>query len=1407
VRWSAAFAAVSIAMASLASSAGSSSSVTDAMTHESPAVRAELAHLVASKTPQYDDGSSEDTAPPKPTGRLVPELSTSRSKTYALPEGIMATWTRPTVVSASTGSEPSPAWSESGFSPSCTLTSTAPSQSSCNQTTMSAGYDSTSKTTKHALIEFSTGTFVPPDATILFSKFKLHVASTTTSNTTSIGAYPITTNWQPGATWNTTDGAAPWKTGGGDFSSGNDAWIHAPRGGGSGWVEWLPSQAMQEWSNTGNAPAGQGLWNYGFLLKQATDGEASNVYTFDTPSEGENAPILITYWIPRGMGVQSQFSSLSVELTDKASVSVNLGSGNLLAQNSDLSITGRGLSFAATRSWNSLDSDFMRIHGFGYQANNEINLLNWPWDGGSVSFRSGSGAWFQFHKQGASFLTPAGINATMCAPASPKPCPATLPAGVAYRLIDNSSQDFIDFKPSLPESQVNHPLDYRDHYGNTISVGYSECCEHPTSWTDTEGRTIETSQEKELDEVKVYTALHDVSGGRSVEYGYNESQTEPQLTSYTDANGKKTLYGYSGRLMTSITTPGKNVVKFEYDGEKRVTKIIRTTNAEHTTGPTITFTYYTVGSAPAPCTAKQKATVVKDPDGNTGKAGHTTTYCVNTLDEVEKTVDANGNESAATYNPQGNVTSSTAAAPGNLELGNIESHIYDEAGFNLMCDVTGTSEIAKSTCPAGPPSKTALVTGYNYKDENNPFFGTQVKNPEANSLFACYNGGKQTGSEGPACPTTATGPPGTLETENNQLPEQHELSFAYNNADGTLSSSTDADGHTTTYEYDGSGNLSKINPPIGSTLAPMTVSVDADSRPEVETDGAGHVATVTYDDLDRVTKLVYSGAGTPKTIKLTYEADGNLTKREDSTGITKYTVDKLNRVTKETLPDTQTNKYVYDDASNLTSFADASGTTKYVYNGLNELESMKEPTAVKSTTFSYDNDHRLTGITYPSGVKEVFKLEATTGRPESITAEGILLGAVPALSYSYKRATTENVSGLVQKLSESSGNTTEYGYDKLDRLLSAVTTGTNASLYSFKLDGVGNRSQQTVNLAGSTGGETTYFAYNAGNELVCRQTTPPPCSEGSSELTHYLSDAAGELTSIAPRTDGSGNTFGYNSAQQTETITPAGSGARNLAYGGAGQDDLVGVGEAGLKNSLLGLTSEVNSGGSSYFARTPNGLLIDERTPSGNFNPMYDGQGDIIALVGASGVVERSFRYGPYGENVVSDKAEGAQGPPFLFGFQGGYRMPGGNKGKGNVANGLYHFGARYYDPTVGRWTQPDPQGGFGSYAFVQDDPVNQADPSGEMGASGWQYYAAKAEVRWCVHHPWAFYHTRSVYLQCKRAAVLANPGSDECHAWGFLIGLAGAESLIPASRVVASLPGPASSVLKALGLGQVFAC
>ena len=48
-----------------------------------------------------------------------------------------------------------------------------------------------------------------------------------------------------------------------------------------------------------------------------------------------------------------------------------------------------------------------------------------------------------------------------------------------------------------------------------------------------------------------------------------------------------------------------------------------------------------------------------------------------------------------------------------------------------------------------------------------------------------------------------------------------------------------------------------------------------------------------------------------------------------------------------------------------------------------------------------------------------------------------------------------------------------------------------------------------------------------------------------------------------------------------------------------------------------------------------------------------------------------------------------------------------------DTATGLYHDGARYMDPTLGRFTQLDPSGQNADDTYAGDDPVNLQDPNG----------------------------------------------------------------------------------------------
>ncbi len=92
-----------------------------------------------------------------------------------------------------------------------------------------------------------------------------------------------------------------------------------------------------------------------------------------------------------------------------------------------------------------------------------------------------------------------------------------------------------------------------------------------------------------------------------------------------------------------------------------------------------------------------------------------------------------------------------------------------------------------------------------------------------------------------------------------------------------------------------------------------------------------------------------------------------------------------------------------------------------------------------------------------------------------------------------------------------------------------------------------------------------------------------------------------------------------------------------------------------------------------------------------------------------SGVIVQEIKYTVWGE-IISDTNPGFQ----PFGFAGCLY---------DQDTKLCRFGARDYDPSIGRWLSKDPilfNGGDANlYGYVLQDPVNLIDPSGLSGIIG----------------------------------------------------------------------------------------
>jgi RHS repeat-associated protein len=540
---------------------------------------------------------------------------------------------------------------------------------------------------------------------------------------------------------------------------------------------------------------------------------------------------------------------------------------------------------------------------------------------------------------------------------------------------------------------------------------------------------------------------------------------------------------------------------------------------------------------------------------------------------------------------------------------------------------------------------------------------------------------------------------------------------------------------TTWYSYDNRGNLATITAPDGKVTA---YKYDLLGRVISTTYPDGSSTTFSYDDKGNMTRLVvptHNGHGF--TVN---GVDNPVTETAPSGKATRYGYDRDRNLVSITLPsgdsinnDWRDGKlqstsspegavyYTYNCGSKVSQISKGSDRLNYLWDGDLLLKETSVGIANNQIGFSYNNDFRLTGLSYG--------------------------GATTTLGY--------DADGLLSAI-----NGYSLGYSAFNTLLESKSDGTHNA--SYQHNGYGEVTQASAGVAGHAG-YSYQLSYNNSGKISDKIET----LNGVSTTDHYTYDAKGRLIEVS-RNSSVIESYGYDangnrlSAGNTLLGIVQESAQFNL------DDQLIAKGDSQYQYDANGrLSQKVSPQGTTTYrysstgqllqvrkgadlieyqhnptgqriAKKVNGQLVEkyqwlnlttllaihdandnvvqrfeysgERTPTRmtqggqRYYILSDYQGTPKLVTDASGNVVKTISYDSFG-NVIEDSNPGFRLP---FGFAGGLY---------DQDTGLVRFGYRDYDADAGRWTAKDPisfkGGDTNLYGYVTDDPINWIDPDG----------------------------------------------------------------------------------------------
>ncbi|WP_436998297.1 RHS repeat-associated core domain-containing protein [Streptomyces sp. enrichment culture] len=715
--------------------------------------------------------------------------------------------------------------------------------------------------------------------------------------------------------------------------------------------------------------------------------------------------------------------------------------------------------------------------------------------------------------------------------------------------------------------------------------------------------------------------------------------------------------------LTKVTDTAGKATTYAYDSSHRVTKV---------TTPEGTVTLFTYDSHNR-ITSMQRATGTSG-SGHTGPTWRYDYTAASPQDAGTTTVtDPDGDATKYVHNADGEVTKVTDP------LGHSRHATYKNHLTQTAIDAMGT----------GSDGTGGNTTTYGWDDRNNPV--SQKLPMGATAQVSQYQ--TIAGTDLPSDLTGANGRKDSFKYDTNGNTLSVTTSgtagatreYTYNDADpkcggfeGQRCTVKDGNGKVTSFTYDDEGNLIKVKPP--APLGETTYTYDALGRVETVEDGRGITTVYGYDSRDRVREV----SSINFTVTYSYDGNGNVKSRTDASGTTKWDYDELNRESVRTLQNGAQTALAYTPGGDVDFYTDPTGKTDYTWDKAGRLDYLTAPDG-KKTDFDYNDNDKRTKTVYPGGTTQTVTID-DNGRPQRIQTTSATQTFVD-LSYDYASA-GKDTTKIRTRTDHLTNLKTSYTYDSQDRLsyaLEADSAGPRKASWLYCWDKAGNLTSQDGS-KNTCPGSTTY-TYNDASELTGK----------NGSTTGWAYDKLGNETGAASGTARTNES--WTDYSQLAGIT-AGGKTYDLVHAGTANAERTKLGSTWFHHTALGLASTTTNGVDTGFIREPSGTLNSMTTGGKSYYYLTDATGNVLGLADDTGKRTHTYAYGPTGtpHGTITEAA------PQPFRYAGAYADP----------TGLYKMGHRYYDPTLGRFTQPDPSGQeTNPYLYAAGDPINFTDPAG----------------------------------------------------------------------------------------------